>query len=232
MGDSPSRLGTGARLAAVTILAGLSTLAVASLAQANDPPGSNGTIKIDGLAYDDDVNNEPHVTCEFRVKFENFDTAEHTDIKFQVWPPTGDGAVLLEQKNVLVSDDDAHGAKNDPDFTFTYTTEQLGLDAYTPHPKQGYHVKLTVTRLSSPKTPKHKVFWVQPCVTSPSPSGSESTSGSTPPPPPTTGASGAGGGLPITGPAAGGIALAGLGLTGAGVALVVMRRRRGIEFTS
>lgn len=30
-------------------------------AAAADPPGNNGTIKIDGLAFDDAPDNEPHV---------------------------------------------------------------------------------------------------------------------------------------------------------------------------
>src|SRR5439155_22949749 len=37
----------------------------------------------------------------------------------------------------------------------------------TPHPKQGYHVKLTFTAPdgnSNGSTVKHKVFWVEPCI--------------------------------------------------------------------
>ncbi len=37
------------------------------------PPGNNGTIKIDGAAFDDAPNNEPHVGCTFQVDFYGFD---------------------------------------------------------------------------------------------------------------------------------------------------------------
>jgi hypothetical protein len=230
MGDLRTRLSRGTRLAAVTVLAGLGTLAFTSPAQA-DPPGANGTIKIDGPVYDLDINNEPHVDCGYRVKFFGFDKNQYANIVFSVHPPSGPGVEVLRQDNKLISDDPAAGGLNDPDAIFQYSADQLGLGDYKLHPKQGYHVKLDVELIGVPGNGKHKVFWLQPCESnvSESPSTPPSTPGS---PPPSPSVPGAGGGLPITGPAAGGIALAGLGLTGAGVALVVMRRRRGITFTS
>jgi hypothetical protein len=237
MGDSRTRLGTGARLAAAITLAGLGTLAVASPAAAGDPPGANGTIKIDGPVYDADINNEPHVDCGFRVKFFGFDQDQHANIVFSVWAPSGPQVEVLRQDNVLISDDSAAGGLHDPDAVLEYSADQLNLGDYKLHPKQGYHVKLDVELVGGPGNGKHKVFWIQPCQ-----GGGETPppSGSTPPPPPSSeaaggggaGGGGAGGGLPITGPAAGGIAAAGLGLIGGGVALVVMRRRRGITFES
>ena len=41
-------------------------LLAGALPSAADPPGNNGTIKIDDVAFDDHPNNEPHVGCVFR----------------------------------------------------------------------------------------------------------------------------------------------------------------------
>jgi LPXTG-motif cell wall-anchored protein len=133
-----------------------------------DPRGANGTVKIDDVPADDSISNEPHVGCDFAVKFFNFDNGQHANIVFTVHPPTGSGTALLRRDNVLVSKDPAGGGKPDPDEVFTYSASQLGLAAYTPHPKQGYHVKLTVEIVGAPGAGKHKVFWVGPCAERPS----------------------------------------------------------------
>ena len=159
---------------------------LAAATPAGDPPGANGTVKIDGLPFDDGIDNEPHVTCEFLVKFFNFDENEHVNIVFTVHPPTGSDTELLRRDNVLVSDDPAGGGAGDPDFTFPFSADDLGLGAYTPHPQQGFHVKLTIERIDAPGAGKHKVFWVEPCVTpSPSPT-TPSPTPTTPSPTPTT----------------------------------------------
>jgi len=239
------------RLALMSAAAGVACLALATPAWAGaasplhrpnipttkpggDPAGANGTVKIDGLSYDDGIDNEPHVTCEFRVNFFNFDNQEHANIVFTVQPPTGKGAELLRRDNVLVSTDAAGGGKPDPDESFTFSASQLGLDAYTPHPQQGYHIKLTVERIGAPGAGKHKVFWVQPCgedSSSKPPSGGGGNGGGSGGGSGTGGGSANGGGstpgsLPITGTAVGGIVLAGLGLVASGVVLLVLRRRR------
>ncbi len=178
----------------IGVAAALGAPALATAAPAGDPPGANGTLKIDGLAFDSGIDNEPHVTCEFQVKFFNFDENESANIVFTVHPPTGSDTELLRLDNELVSDDAAGGGAGDPDETFTFSVDQLGLDAYTPQPQQGFHVKLTVERIGAPGAGKHKVFWIEPCPTptptpttpSPTPSSSSPSSPSTPPPTPTT----------------------------------------------
>jgi len=134
-------------------------------APAGDPPGANGTVKIDSIAFDEGIDNEPHVTCEFRVNFFNFDDDERANIVFTAHPPTGAGTELLRRNNQLVSDDPAGGGAPDPDESYAFSASQLGLDAYTPHPKQGYHVKVTIERIGAPGAGKHKVIWVAPCIT-------------------------------------------------------------------
>ena len=45
-----------------------------------DPPGNNGTIKIDDVEFDDHPNNEPHVGCTFQVDFYGFDKGDPTKL--------------------------------------------------------------------------------------------------------------------------------------------------------
>ncbi|MFE9691126.1 hypothetical protein [Micromonospora sp. NPDC005806] len=236
--------------AALTAAAATACLALGSPAFA-DPPGANGTVKIDGPAYQEDNRNEPHVTCEFQVEFFNFDKDEHATLIFEAWPPSApDFHEVKRVENVLVSNDKASGGsyRNDPDEVFRFSAADLNLTAAMAHPKQGYHIKLTVDRQNHPEwTEKHKVFWLRPCGSSESPTPTPSTPGGsetpggpgnssgTPSPGSSAGGGGGGGGgsLPITGVAATSTALTGLALIGGGVALTVLRRRRDkIRFTS
>lgn len=128
-----------------------------------DPAGNNGTIKVDGPAYDDGVDNEPHVSCEVRVTFFGFDEGQTADITFTGQAPTG-GGVLLHESAVPTSDDAAGGAGQDADgATRVYTVDDLGLSGVSPHPKQGYHVKVSVDSLEAPGGAKQKVLWIKPC---------------------------------------------------------------------
>lgn len=191
----------------------------------SDPPGANGTVKIDGPEFGLGINNEPHVTCDFQVKFFNFDAGEHANIVFTVHPPTGSGVELLRRNNVLISNDAASGGKPDPDEVYTFSANDLGLARYEPHPQQGYHVKLTVERIGAPGAGKHKVFWIQPCTAStPStPPGGGGVNGG-------GGGNGGGGeqpggGLPLTGVPVAGIVGLGAVLVAGGAALLIARRR-------
>ncbi|SCG34634.1 hypothetical protein [Micromonospora inositola] len=237
--------------AALTAAAATACLALGSPALATDPGGANGTVKIDGPAYQLDNRNEPHVTCEFQVEFFNFDKDERASLIFEAWPPSApDFHEVKRVENVLVSNDPATGGsyKRDPDEVFRFSAADLNLTEAMAHPKQGYHIKLTVDRQNHPQwTEKHKVFWLQPCKSGGSPSPTPSTPGEESPTPggsdnpsahPSGSAGGGSGGgnggsLPITGVAATSTALTGLALIGGGVALMVLRRRRGkITFTS
>lgn len=206
---------------------GLATAALAAVPQA-DPPGANGTVQIDGAPLAQRMGNEPHVPCDFAVDFHNFDDDEHANIVFTIHPPSsasGPGTEILRLDNVLVSDDPAGGANPDPDEVFEFNSSQLGLDAFTPHPQQGFHVKLTVERIGPPGAGKHKVFWVLPCeapTTPGTPPGSESPTA----PGSESSSPGEGGGLPVTGGDLGGMVAAGLGMIAAGTAAVLVARRR------
>jgi LPXTG-motif cell wall-anchored protein len=232
-------------LALVSLVAGAAGAAFAAPALA-DPPGANGTVKIDGYPFEEDNNNEPHVDCRWRVEFFNFDEKERASIIFSAQPPSSkDFHEVGRLDDVEASDDPASGGsyENDVDNYFEFTSDDLDLTNAYYHPNQGYHIKLTIDRQSHPEwTEKHKVFWLQPCETTPSsppPSSPETPPGT--PPGGGGGENGGGGGgnggeegpgLPVTGAAATTMALTGLGLMGGGAALVWLRRRRDITFTS
>ena len=161
----------GAATAAVA-LAGFALLAPVG-AHSSAPPGNNGTVKVDGEEFDKLHDNDPHVSCTFWIQWYGFDEGTQTSsVTFQAWPPTGNGETLMDDE-VSFS---GHGSGNTLDFQKAYDLT-AALATYTPHPKQGFHVKLTIhTTGSIGADAKHKVFWVGPCEQG-------TTGGSTPTPP-------------------------------------------------
>lgn len=177
----------GGAVAAITTVATVSVLAVSggssplSVTAAPNPPGNNGTIKIDREAFDDHPNNEPHVGCTFQVDFYGYDEGDlFADVTFRAHPPTGSGEVLLTD-SVFIGEDDNSGGGSEAglDASETYT---LDLSGFEPHPVQGFHVKLKINADGSRGADvKHKVFWVSGCDSPP-----PTTTTSTTTPPPTT----------------------------------------------
>jgi hypothetical protein len=152
----------------------LALIAVASLASvasaAPNPPGNNGTVKIDDVPFDDLPNNEPHVGCTFQVDFYGYDEGDlDAQVTFEAHPPTlraGDDQVLLTD-TVFIGEDDNSGGGSEAglDASETYTLDFTGIE---PHPNQGFHVKLTINAEGSQGADvKHKVFWVSGCVPGP-----------------------------------------------------------------
>lgn len=125
-----------------------------------DPPGNNGTIKIDGVAFDTHPDNQPHVSC-FQVDFYGYEANVPVTLGFSVQPPTG-SAVIRMVTGTLDNDGSsgANAAGIDGQFTVDLTDD---LAAFTPHPNQGYHVKLTITAddgAPQGNNTKSKTFWV------------------------------------------------------------------------
>lgn len=229
-------------IAVASAMVGAVTIASAAGTWA-DPPGNNGTVKInaqDGA----DIANDPHVPCDFQLAFFGFDANQTATITFTIHPPSGSGDVLLSETRTI-STDAAAGGKNDVDEVIPYSGTSFGLDRFTAQPQQGFHVKLTIESPGVPGGVKHKVFWLECAATSPtaspstsvspSPSTSVSASPSKSVPvspsqsPSTTKApstSPAAGGLPVTGAGLGSLIATGLALIGAGGALLFLRRRR------
>jgi hypothetical protein len=140
-----------------------------------NPPGNNGTVKIDDVPFDDAPDNEPHVGCSFQVDFYGYDEGDlDAQVTFEAHPPTGPVQVLLTD-TVFIGEDDNSGGGSEAglDASVTYT---LDFDGIEPHPNQGFHVKLTINAEGSQGADtKHKVFWVTGCVPGPT----TSTSGTT-----------------------------------------------------
>ncbi|HEX3005961.1 MAG TPA: hypothetical protein VHO27_17245, partial [Angustibacter sp.] len=149
----------------------------ASARRTADPRGNNGTITIDGPAYDTGVDNEPHPGCAFRITFFGFDAGQTADITITGIAPTG-GGLLLHDTAVPTSDDAAAGAGRDVDgATRVYTADDLGLSSMTPHPKQGYHLKVAVDSVQAPGGAKQKVLWLAPCEQQPAVAAAATASG-------------------------------------------------------
>jgi hypothetical protein len=144
------------RLATIALFAVALTVIFAAPALA-DPPGNNGDVKIE-FSGTQPPNMEPHVPCTFNIEFYGYDQGNlSADYSFALQPPTGT-AVLLTG-NVFIGEDPAGGG-NDLD---AQVPVDLGpsLSGVTPHPIQGYHIKVTVDAQGSiGADTKYKVFWV------------------------------------------------------------------------
>jgi hypothetical protein len=127
-----------------------------------DPPGNNGTVKIDGVAFDDHPDNEPHVGCVFQIDFYGFDQGNlSAQVTIDAQAPTKGGQIYT---NSIAIGEDAAGGGTDLDASLTVDLSNA-LVGIKPHPQQGFHLKLTVNAEGSiGADTKHKVFWVTGCV--------------------------------------------------------------------
>jgi hypothetical protein len=179
---SPARK-RGLMAVSVVLVFVASMILLAPASGAANPPGNNGTVKIDRIEFDDHPNNEPHVGCVFQVDFYGYDEGDlFADVTFTVHPPTGPFEVVLEDE-VFIGEDDNSGGGSEAglDASSTYDLGAV-LSAYTPHPNQGWHVKLTVNADGSQGADvKHKVFWVSGCESPPTTTAPTTTSTSMPP---------------------------------------------------
>ena len=162
-------------------VAALGALVIGTAAPAGadaNPPGNNGTVKVDGVVFDDHPDNEPHPGCSFQIDFYGFDGGEHfADVTFEAIDPTGQ-VEPLRTDTVAIGEDDNSGGGSEAglDASETYDLTD-SLAAITPHPQQGWHVKLTVHADGSQGADtKHKVFWVSACDSEEPPTSSTTSS--------------------------------------------------------
>lgn len=134
-------------------------------AHAGDPPGNNGTVKIDGVPFDNAPDNEPHPGCVFQVDFYGFDAGDLTaEVTFEAVAPTAGGTLLTDQVPIGQDSHAGGGSERGLDASRTYDLSELA--SITPQPNQGWHVRLTVDAEGSQGSGvKHKVFWVDGCGT-------------------------------------------------------------------
>jgi hypothetical protein len=148
-----------------------------------DPPGNNGTVKIDGIPLDEHPNNEPHPGCLFEVDFYGFGANLNATSTFSAQPPTGSFQVLTAVNTTLDNDDsDGGGSVAGYDGGTGPVDLSPHLAGIIPHPQQGFHVKVQVDvpeGSDSNAYSKYKVFWVT-CEYSPSPDASALAGGQVP----------------------------------------------------
>jgi len=155
---------SGLAVAAPLAMASWGAMALPATAQpadAGDPRGNNGTVKITPVGEEDGIpQNTPHVACGFDIEWYGYDEGADivSTVSFAMQAPTSDVALSVTgPSEVFVGDDAAGGAGNDPDGEATYNLGFTGAS----HPEQGYHVKVTVkTPGSQGADTKHKVIWV------------------------------------------------------------------------
>jgi hypothetical protein len=128
---------------------------------ANAALGNDGTVKIDGIPFDQHPDNQPHVGCDFEVDFYGFDQGDlNASVKFFAHPPTG-RKILLLSDTVFIGEDPAGGG-TDLDAEREYNLSEE-LKPFMRHP-QGFHVKLRVNAPGSiGKDTKFKTFWIDRC---------------------------------------------------------------------
>lgn len=155
-----------------------------------DPPGGNGTVKVDGVPFDQgpgdngpgDPDNEPHINACFAIDWYNFDMGEfYGTVTFQIWPPVGpkdviDGVATQvlhtpsdghdafggHDQIVYIGEDTADGANTaGRDASIVYDLS-AALANYEPHEAQGWHVKISIDNegTGANNTKKSKVVWV------------------------------------------------------------------------
>ena len=158
----PSRRSLASMLILLSML--MSLAVAAPVAAKKNPAGNNGTVKVDGLDFDKHPNNEPHVGCTFEIDFYGFDAGVgNAEVIFEAHPPTGKAHLVT--MSVDIGEDDNSGGGSEAGWDASVLVDlSVPLQAFTPHPQQGYHVKLTVHAPGSQGADtKHKVFWVGPC---------------------------------------------------------------------
>lgn len=132
-----------------------------TVAAGPNPPGNNGTIKIGEVDADSDSHgNDPHIDgCSLNVKFFGYDQGNRSaTITFESQNPTPN--TLVSPVGPQAFNFVGGGSGNQLDATAQYTLAFQG----TPHPVQGYHVKVTVHATGSKgNDTKSKVFWVEGC---------------------------------------------------------------------
>ena len=131
----------------------------------HNPPGNNGTVKIFGPGDEAGTpSNNPHPGCTVGVEWFGFDEGQDvvSTVTFAPQAPTSDVTIGGASPSQVFVGGDPAGGGTDLDGHQSYT---LTFSGGAPHPKQGYHVKLTVaTPYSLGNDTKTKVFWVEPCA--------------------------------------------------------------------
>jgi hypothetical protein len=136
-------------------------------ANSGQPPGNNGTVKIDEYSMDPGQDNDPHVTCDFSVNFFGYDSgSQSASITITPVAPTS-GSGNYHATTTWNVGTRTGGNQFDQTYPVSQTAISSALAGVTPQPRQGYHLRLEVEVSGSKGSDdKYKVFWLAPCATS------------------------------------------------------------------
>jgi hypothetical protein len=156
----------GSAAAATLIALTLCLPGATALAGNSNPPGNNGTIKVNENGQTSN-SNDPHVGCVFELDLFGADAGPQTaEVTFEVVPPTGRQVLFTD--TVAFAGHGAGGSMDGFDGKRTYSLVG-GLNAFAPG-EQGWHIKLTThTTGSQGADTKSKTFWVTGCEAPPPP---------------------------------------------------------------
>ncbi|MEO8425230.1 MAG: hypothetical protein ABI595_15140 [Actinomycetota bacterium] len=128
-----------------------------------NPPGNNGTVKVDGMPFEQSQANEPRVGCVFAIDFFGFDEGDLTGTAtFELQPPTGNGFLLVD--STVIGTDPAGGGTDLDGTIYEDLSGPIAASGATAHPNQGFHIRLTIEAQGSiGAETKHKTFWVTDC---------------------------------------------------------------------
>ena len=160
MDPRTARLGARRTMAAGALVLGVLTLPglIGSASPAGGAP-ARGTVKVDGVPFENPPGNEPHVGCAFGIDLYGYEADLPVSITFTLQPPTGHGQLVVV--DTATDGDDASGggseAGHDGHVDVDLTDALAGVDL---HPQQGWHVRLTV---EVDGHAKHKTYWVSGC---------------------------------------------------------------------
>jgi len=154
-------------LVTVPVLVGVVLGSLAGPVGAANPPGNNGTIKVDAKPLDDLPDNESHPGCVFEVDFYGFDEGTlWARATFTLISPTvATDTDFLTSDPVAIGEDPASGAGTSDGIDASrefdlngYLWDHMGSSG------KGAHVKLTVHADGSQNADtKYKTFWVTGC---------------------------------------------------------------------
>jgi hypothetical protein len=124
-----ARAGRLATAAAIALIGGALLLPGLAVAASN-PPGNNGTVRLDATPFDAAPDNEPHVDCTFQVDVYGYDEGDlDAQVTFEAHAPTlrpGGGSQVLLTDSVFIGEDDNSGGGSDAVLGATPASEEPG----------------------------------------------------------------------------------------------------------
>jgi hypothetical protein len=126
-----------------------------------NPPGNNGTIKVDVLPDEDDARDTETHGCQVQIEFFGFDADQEVIVTFRGQAPTDFGVLNVSPSELTLDGDGVDGGSLDGKQNYDLLGA-LQASGTAPEPGKGYHVRVEVDSLDAPGGAKKKVFWL-PC---------------------------------------------------------------------